>query len=202
MSMRPSVLPFSLHQSLITLLSRHWSLHAILAAWKVWLRLWLWVSSFSAVEPRAGRGWLNHLIFLYENTDTRQAIKSQKAQNLCSCSVSHRIFQILLNGNANLLLWFWTEIPKFLLKLGENKKNLQRNEHMKYHIYLESDDPDIRAMFSFFASPWMLPCSLLSVISVLKYAIITVFHCLMVSMHMSFSHSTENQSLSLVTLEN
>lgn len=77
------------------------------------------------------------------------------------------------------------------------KKNLQRNEYIKYHIYLESNDLDIRAMFSFFASPQMFPCSLLSVISVLKYAVITVFHCLMVSMHMSISHSTENNTVTV-----
>lgn len=64
MSMRTLVLPFSLDQSWIILLSRHWSISAILAVWKVWLRLWLWVSSFSGVEPRGGRGWLIHLLIL------------------------------------------------------------------------------------------------------------------------------------------
>lgn len=45
---------------------------------------------------------------------------------------------------------------QFLMKLGE-KKNLQRNEHMKYHIYLESDDPDIRPIFFLFCFPLNAP---------------------------------------------
>lgn len=150
------------------------------------------VSNFSALVPRGGRGWMIHLpIFTVESLEARQAIKSHKAQGLCSCSVSHIIFHILLDGNKNLLLWFWTGIPGFCWNRENEKikKNLQRKIRF-YHRCLESNDLDLKAAFSFFTSPHTLICSLLSVKDVLKYAIITAFHCLMVSMHMNFSHSS------------
>lgn len=83
---------------------------------------------------------------------------------------------------------------QFLMKLGEKKKIFREMNIWNITYIWSQMTQTLDQFFSFFASPWMLPGCLLSVISVLKYAIITVFHCLMVSMHMSFSHSTENNS--------
>lgn len=135
MSMRALVLPFSMDQSWIVFLSRHWSLSAVLAAWKVWLRLWLWVSSFPAVEPRAGRGWLIYLlIFMQETIDRRQAIKSQKAQKLVLVQFHIEFFKFS-SMEIKIFCFGFEQKSPVSAEMESEKKSLEKLTYQISHIF-------------------------------------------------------------------
>lgn len=144
------------------------------------------VSNFSALEPRGGRGWMIHLpIFTVENLEVRQAIKR-------SCVLVQFHIEFSIFSWMKIKIFYFDFEQKFQVSAETERKWKKKSAEKTrfYHRYLESNDLDLRAAFSFFASPCTLTCSLLNVKDVLKYVIITAFHCLMVSMHMNFSHSS------------